>query len=96
MARTLATNRFQQTDKAINSPYTRAEVLTPSDTEDLAEIPRAICAYKSSGSHTKINVLLADDDTPAVFYVVSGDLLPLRVKRLYSTDTDATHITALY
>ena len=89
-------NRFQQTDPAINAPYTRAKELTQSDTEDLAEIPRAICAFKSGGSTTKIKVLLADDDTPTIFFVVSGDLLPMRVKRVYLTDTDATHVTALY
>lgn len=95
-ALTLATNSFSQNDSAILSPYIRSAVVTPSDTEDLPEIPRAICAYKSSGTHTKINVMLADDTTPSIFYVVSGDLLPLRVRRVYSTDTDATHVTVLY
>lgn len=92
----MATNRFAQTDAAILSPYTRASVVTPSDTEDLPEISRGICAYKNSGSHTKMNLILADDTEAEIFYVVSGDLLPLRVKRVMDTDTDATHITVLY
>jgi hypothetical protein len=43
-----------------------------------------------------MNLILADDTEAEIFYIVSGDLLPLRVKRVMDTDTDATHITVLY
>lgn len=92
----MASNRFSQTDPAILSPFTRSVTVTPSDTEDLAEISRGIFATKGSSSHCTIVLLLADNTTTATFDLARGEYLPLRVKRVYSTGTDATNIVALY
>lgn len=92
----MATNKFQQTDPAIHAPFIRSVTVTPSDTEDLAEISRGIFATKGASSHSTIVVLLADDTTSATFDLARGEYLPLRVKRVYATGTDATNIVALY
>ena len=94
--RLVPTNKFQQTDPAILSPYTHAHVVTPSDTEDLAELPRGLYASKSSSSHADVSIILDGDDTPFVFSFARGEIVPMRVKRVRVTDTDATTVVALY
>lgn len=92
----MPTNKFQQTDPAINSPYTHAHVVTPSDTEDLAEVPRALYATKGASSHSDVSIILSGDDDPVTFVLARGVIVPMRVKRVRVTDTDATIIVALY
>lgn len=92
----MPTNNFQQTDPAINSPYLHGHAVTPSDTVDLAELPRAIYASKGSTSHCDVSVILAGDDTPVTFVLARGEIAPIRVKRVMATGTDATAIVALY
>lgn len=92
----MASNRFSQTDPAILAPYTRGVTVTPSDTVDLAEVSRGIFATKGTSSHSTIVVLLADNTTTTTFDLARGEYLPLRVKRVYATGTDATNIVALY
>lgn len=60
-----------------------AFVITPSDTEDLPVLCRAI----HSNFDGVINVLLADDTTPVLLNVANGIVYNIRVKRLYSTLT---------
>ena len=94
--RLVPTNNFQQTDPAINAPYTRSRLVTPSDTEDLDEITRALYASKSTSSHSDVSVILSGDDTPITLVLARGEIVPMRVKRVRVTNTDATNIVALY
>lgn len=92
----MPTNNFQQTDPAINSPYTHGHVVTPSDTTDLDEIPRALYATKGASSHSDVSVILMGDTDPVTFVLARGVIVPMRVKRVRVTNTDATTIVALY
>lgn len=92
----VATNNYRQTDPAINSPYTRAVAITPSDTDDLTEIPRAINFLKGGGGHAAVKVILAGDSEPVTLYLAHAGIHPIRPRRIYQTDTDATNIVALY
>jgi hypothetical protein len=90
-------NNFSQNDSAIIAPFTRAVAITPSDTEDLAEITRGLNVHKGTGgSTTSINVLLSGDAEPVIMTFQVGFVIPLRIRRVYATGTDATVIVGLY
>jgi len=91
----MPTNKFSQNDQSVIAPYTRAVLITPSDTVDLTEIPRALMAH-GSANPTTIKVMFVGDTTPVTLYVGTGTWLPFRVSRIYATTTTATTITALY
>jgi len=70
-----------------------AEPVTPSDTEDLFNVARGIWV----GGAGDVKVDLETGGTAIVFSnVPSGTILPIRVKRVYATDTTATNLVALY
>jgi hypothetical protein len=92
-----ATNNFSQTDAGIIAPFTRAVPITPSDTEDLAEVTRGLNVHKGTGgSTTTIKVLLQGDTDPVTMTFQVGFVIPLRIRRVYATGTDATVIVGLY
>lgn len=72
------------------APARKAFAITPSDTEDVATVPRAIYI----GGEGNVAVIMGDDSTSVVFKGVSG-LLPLMVKRVLSTGTTATDIVGI-
>jgi hypothetical protein len=74
---------------SIEAPIRRAVALTPSDTVDLASVPRAL--WCTDGN---ITVIFADDTASVLVSGVSG-LVPFMIKRLYATGTTST-CTALY
>lgn len=90
-----ATNVFQATDTAINSPYTRAKSLTLSDTVDLTEVPRALHIHAGTAS-TPVKVIFEDDTVAVTLQLQTGFIYPLRVTRVYATGTSATTVIALY
>lgn len=93
----MSTNNFSQNDSAIIAPFTRAVAITPSDTEDLAEVTRGLNVHKGTGgSTTSINVLLSGDAEPVIMTFQVGFVIPLRIRRVYATGTDATVIVGLY
>lgn len=97
MAVLVPTNSFASSEQSILSPYTRAVAVTPSDTEDLAEIPRALNIHKGTGgSTTDVRVLLWGDSSPVTLTFQVGYVVPIRARRVYATGTDATRIVALY
>lgn len=71
-------------------PAVSAAAVTPSDSA--ANIFRAL--YVGSGGN--LNLLLEGDTVPVVFVnVPSGTLLPVSVKKVYSTSTTASNIVGL-
>lgn len=92
----MATNKFAQTDFGIIAPYTRAVEITPNDSEDLAEIPRAINFLKGGGGHAAIRMILDGDSQSVLVHLAHAGIYPLRARRIYATDTTATNIVALY
>lgn len=84
---------FSESGKTI--PAANAEAITPADTDLTFGLTRAI--YVGVGGD--LAVRMADDkgDTDVVFTgVVSGSVLPLRVKQIRTTDTTATDIVAIW
>lgn len=72
------------------APARKAFAITPSDTEDVATVPRSIYV----GVDGDVAVLMADNTASVVFKNASG-LLPVMVKRVLSTGTTATDILGI-
>ncbi|MCE9552626.1 MAG: hypothetical protein K8T91_04510 [Planctomycetes bacterium] len=82
-----------QNDGNLNSPADDGFVISKSDTEFLAQVPRGI--YVGVGGDIKVD--LVHSGTALVFKnVASGCILPVRATRVYSTDTTATDMIGLY
>lgn len=93
----VATDKFASSEPSILSPYTRGVAITPSDSTDLAEIPRAINVHKGTGGTvTAIKVTLSADSAPVTLNFAVGAVIPIRPIRIWATGTDATAIVALY
>lgn len=97
MALRVPTNSFAQSDSASLAPYTRAVTITPNDSTDLVEVPRAINVHRTGGqNHTTVKCILSGDTVAVSLIVPIGNIVPIRTSRIYSTGTDATTVIALY
>ncbi len=95
--RLVPTNSFSQNDEAVIAPYTRGVAVTPSDTTDLVEVSRALNVHRTGGhSHTTVKCILSGDTVAVSLVLTIGDVVPIRVSRVYATGTDATTVVALY
>lgn len=82
---------YANTFAEVSAPADRWATVTPSDANDLDTVPKAL-RIGSAG-----NVKLAGSDGVAVMFSVStGEILPLRARRVHATGTTATGIVALY
>lgn len=72
-----------------DDPATDAFVITPHDTNELVYTSRAL--YIGGSGDVKVTTA---DGTDITFVGVSG-ILPIRVKRVFSTGTTATSIVGL-
>jgi len=75
----------------LESPATRIGEITPSDTQDLPFVARALHVTGTGGL---INVVTVDGDEGDVF-VPQGGYASIRVRQVKATGTDATGIRAL-
>lgn len=71
-------------------PAVDAEEVSPHDTNDI-EVTRGV--YVGTGGDMKVD--MASGTTVTFAAVVGGSVLPIRVTRIYDTDTDADDIVAL-
>ncbi|MFN4019899.1 MAG: hypothetical protein ACK4IC_05220 [Erythrobacter sp.] len=86
-------DRFQHLGDSVSDPARKAAPLTPSATETLTEIPKAI--YVGTGGHIRLKCI--DDVTPVSFRnVVSGTILPVRAAQVMIEGTTATDLVALF
>jgi len=78
--------------EALSMPATKAIAITPSDSVDLAFATRAI--YVGGNGNLRVDM---QDGGAAVTFVglVAGQVLPLRVSRIYATGTTATNLVGL-
>ena len=76
----------------IGQPASFAFDITPDDNANLDVIPRAIYI----GVTGDVKVDMARDGTVTFVGVAAGEILPIRVKRVYDTNTTATNIIGLY
>ncbi|MEM7709150.1 MAG: hypothetical protein AAF264_00010 [Pseudomonadota bacterium] len=74
----------------LESPPTRAAAVAPNDAADLAMAGRAI---NVAGSGT-VQVTTTTGST-VVIYVAAGVLFPIRVRRIWASNTTATDIVVL-
>ncbi len=75
------------------SSYTFARAITPHDTTLIAD---GLCEGLYVGSGGDIVVLMIDDTTATFSGVPTGTIIPMRVKRVNSTNTTASNLLALY
>lgn len=75
----------------ITMPATRAEVVTKSDTVDLAYVSRGIYV----GGAGDVAAVMASGDSVVFSAVPAGSMLPIRCKRINSTNTTATLMVAV-
>jgi hypothetical protein len=79
---------------AFTNPATDAQLVTPSDSADLAGgLCRAL--YIAVGGTLKVTVVKGSDRADRTITVGAG-VLPLQVIRVWSTGTSASSIAALY
>ena len=76
----------------LSSPCDNAVAITPSNTEDLTYVTRAIWV----GGAGSVNVITAGGQTVLIVGVQAGTLLPLRVTRVLSSSTSATSIVGMW
>lgn len=72
--------------------YNQAEAITKSDT---VNFPLGLCDAVYVGG-AGVVVAVFQDGATASFTAVAGQVLPIRVKRVNSTNTTATLMVALY
>lgn len=87
-----AQNDFRGDPPRLDSPAAYATAITPSDTEDLSHVSRAI--YVGTGGNLTVTMQGGGD---AVFRnLPNGSLLPVRVTRVKSTGTTADDLLELH
>ena len=85
-------DKFSNYHSGLESPAERAFAITGNDSTDLTVFPRAIYV----GGAGNVKVITLGGDTVTFSGVLSGTVLPVRVKRVFSTDTTATNLIGIY
>lgn len=87
----MPSNAFKDLDP--NASVIETAAVTPSDSTDLSVIPRGLWI----GVGGDVNLTgMGDSSAVVIKNVPTGSYLPIRAKRVYSTNTTATNIIALY
>lgn len=73
-------------------PARHLEAVTPHDTNELSNVSRGIYV----GGAGDMTVLTANDEEVLLAAVPAGTQLPICIKRVNATGTDATFIVSLY
>lgn len=86
-------DQFQFQKAGINHPAENAAAVTPHDSNDLANASRGL--YVGVSGDVKVDMV--GTGTAVVFTALAAGVVhPFRVTRVYSTDTTATNIVAVY
>ena len=85
-------DQFTDYRAELDSPAASAAAVTPNDSVDLDPPARAL--YIGVAGDVKVDMFGAG--TAVVFTAMPVGEHPIRVTRVYSTDTTATNIVALY
>lgn len=84
-------DRFESHGDALSSPARLAFAIAPSDSAELAILPKAIVA----GSAGTVALRAVDSAADVTLTVQAGQMIPLRVRFVRSTGTTATGLVAL-
>jgi hypothetical protein len=88
-----ATDTFANFQGGLQSPCRSTFAITPSDTNELPFVTRAVYA----GGTGDITARLAGDAGSVTFKAVSvGTMLPIRARQIYATGTTASLIVGFY
>lgn len=82
---------FATFSRTPDGPYERAVAVTPNDSADLADVASALWI----GGAGAVKVDTAGGDTVTLSAALAGTIIPVRVRRVWSTGTVATNIVAL-
>ena len=85
-------DKFGNYHAGLESPAERAFAITPNDSADLSVFPRAI--YVGGAGNIKVTTM--GGDTVTFSGCLAGTVLPVRVARVFSTDTTATLLLGIY
>ncbi len=84
---------FEGSASGLDSPAFSAAAVTPNDSTDLTTFARAL--YIGSAGDVKVDMV--GTGTAVTFAgLAAGTILPVRASRVYSTDTTASSIVALW
>lgn len=84
-------DKFSQFIRGLNSPPYGGFTVTPSDTNDLPTVTRALNVSVTGDVHVTLL-----DDTEVTLFLQAGGIFPLRIKRIWASDTTAAGIVGLY
>jgi len=85
-------DKFSDYPTSLTAPARDGAAVVPSDTVDLAVLPRAIYV----GQTGNLSLRLAGGQTVAFQNVQAGSFLPIRAKGVNVTGTTATGLVALW
>lgn len=89
----MAEDIYSSNSTGLDSPAENSAAVTPNDSTDLAFTTRAL--YIGGAGDVKVDMV--GTGTAVTFAgCLAGTVLPVRVERVYSTDTTATNIVALW
>jgi hypothetical protein len=86
---------YQYEQVPIGGPAQHAALVTPDDSNDLANFTRAVYIGSVSGG-AAMKVTTVGGETLLLSGLLAGHVYPIRVKRIWSTTTTATLIVALW
>lgn len=88
----MTVDRFRNQYPTYDGPAGNAFSITPSDSVNCDYATRAVYV----GGTGDLVVLTINDEVVTFVGIPGGTLLPLRIKRVNSTNTTATYIVGLY
>ena len=80
------------TQQAPTSPALDAFAITPSDSTDFAQVTRGVYV----GGAGDVAAVMSDGTVVTFVGALAGSVLPIRAKRVNSTNTTATSLVGLY
>lgn len=84
-------DRFSSFQPSLSGPASSGFTIVPSDASDLAEVTRGI--YVGQGGD--LSAVMLSGEQVLLKSVPAGTVLPLRVRRVRSTDTTTAHLIGL-
>lgn len=75
----------------VDSPAKEMWLITPHDTNEVTPVPKAL-RFNAAGA---VKLLAMGSTTPVTITVAAGEVIPVRAKIVYDTDTDAIVIHGL-
>lgn len=89
------TDQFEGHAQGLTAPATSALTVTPSDSQDLPTMPRAI--YVGGAGALRVELLDAPVGSDVTLSALQpGMVYPLRVRKVYATGTTATGLIGLW